>query len=51
MFRLVNVGGRPALEHAGGFYDVARLADDDSLATADGVPRPLRGAARARAAL
>ena len=34
MFRLVNVGGRPALEHAGGFYDVARLAADDSLATA-----------------
>jgi 2-keto-4-pentenoate hydratase/2-oxohepta-3-ene-1,7-dioic acid hydratase in catechol pathway len=34
MFRLVNVGGRPALEHAGGFYDVARLADDESLATA-----------------
>ena len=34
MFRLVNVGGRPALEHAGGFYDVARLADDNSLATA-----------------
>ena len=33
MFRLVNVGGRPALEHAGGFYDVARLAGDDSLAT------------------
>jgi 2-keto-4-pentenoate hydratase/2-oxohepta-3-ene-1,7-dioic acid hydratase in catechol pathway len=31
---MVNVGGRPALEHAGGFYDVARLADDDSLATA-----------------
>ena len=34
MFRLVNVGGRPALEHAGGFYDVARLAGDSSLATA-----------------
>ncbi len=34
MFRLVNVEGRPALEHAGGFYDVARLADDDSLSTA-----------------
>jgi 2-keto-4-pentenoate hydratase/2-oxohepta-3-ene-1,7-dioic acid hydratase in catechol pathway len=34
MFRLVNVGGRPALEHAGGFYDVARLACDDSLARA-----------------
>ncbi len=34
MFRLVNVGGRPALEHAGGFYDVTRLADDDSLSTA-----------------
>jgi 2,4-diketo-3-deoxy-L-fuconate hydrolase len=34
MFRLVNAGGRPALEHDGGFYDVARLADDDSLATA-----------------
>ena len=34
MFRLVNVGGRPALEHAGGAYDVARLAEDDSLATA-----------------
>ena len=33
MFRLVNVGGRPALEHVGGFYDVARLADDESLAT------------------
>jgi len=34
MFRLVNVGSRPALEHAGAVYDVARLADDDSLATA-----------------
>lgn len=34
MFRLVNIGGRPALEHAGGYYDVARLAYDDSLATA-----------------
>ncbi|MGO9557677.1 MAG: fumarylacetoacetate hydrolase family protein [Acidimicrobiales bacterium] len=34
MFRLVNVRGRPALEHAGGLYDVARLAGDDSLATA-----------------
>jgi 2-keto-4-pentenoate hydratase/2-oxohepta-3-ene-1,7-dioic acid hydratase in catechol pathway len=34
MFRLVNVGGRPALEHEGGFYEVARLADDRSLATA-----------------
>jgi len=33
MFRLVNVEGRPALEHAGAFYDVARLAGDDSLAT------------------
>ena len=32
MFRLVNAGGRPALEHDGGGYDVARLADDDSLA-------------------
>ena len=34
MFRLVNVGGRPALEYEGSFYDVARLADDPSLATA-----------------
>ncbi len=34
MFRMVNVGGRPALEHAGDFYDVAKLAEDDSLATA-----------------
>ena len=34
MFRLVNVGGRTALEHDGGWYDVARLAGDDSLATA-----------------
>jgi len=34
MFRLVNVEGRPALEHAGSFYDVARLAGDGSLATA-----------------
>ena len=33
MFRLINVGGRPALEHAGDIYDVARLADDDSLVT------------------
>ncbi len=34
MFRLVNVGGRTALEHAGGWYDVAALAGDDSVATA-----------------
>jgi len=34
MFRLVSVDGRPALEHEGGYYDVARLADDASLATA-----------------
>ena len=34
MFRLVNAGGRPALEHAGGYFDVARLADDASLSTA-----------------
>lgn len=34
MFRLVNVGGRPALEHAGGWYDLAELAGDDSLTTA-----------------
>ncbi len=33
MFRLVTVGGRPALEHAGGWYDVAGLAGDESLAT------------------
>ena len=29
-----DVGGRPALEHDGGWYDVARLAGDESLATA-----------------
>ena len=34
MFRLVNAGGRPALEHDGGYYDVARLAGDESLVTA-----------------
>lgn len=34
MFRLVNVAGRPALEHAGGYYDVARLAGDESLSSA-----------------
>ena len=34
MFRLLNVEGRPALEHAGGYHHVARLADDDSLVTA-----------------
>ena len=34
MFRLVNVGGRAAFEHAGGVYDVARLAGDESLSTA-----------------
>ena len=34
MFRLVNVQGRPALEHDGAYYDVARLADDASLSSA-----------------
>lgn len=31
MFRLVNVGGRSALEHDGGWYDLAALARDESL--------------------
>ena len=34
MFRLVNVGGRSALEHAGGWYDLAGLTGDESLAAA-----------------
>src|SRR5579863_6271016 len=34
MFRLLSVGGRTALEHAGGVYDVARLAADESLSSA-----------------
>jgi 2-keto-4-pentenoate hydratase/2-oxohepta-3-ene-1,7-dioic acid hydratase in catechol pathway len=32
MFRLVNVNGRSALEHAGEWYDLARLANDATLA-------------------
>lgn len=32
MFRLVNVQGRAALDHDGGWYDLARLVDDPSLA-------------------
>jgi len=34
MFRLLSVGGRAALEHAGGVYDVARLSADASLSSA-----------------
>jgi 2-keto-4-pentenoate hydratase/2-oxohepta-3-ene-1,7-dioic acid hydratase in catechol pathway len=34
MFRLVNVEGRPALEHGGNVFDVARLAGDASLTSA-----------------
>jgi 2-keto-4-pentenoate hydratase/2-oxohepta-3-ene-1,7-dioic acid hydratase in catechol pathway len=34
MFRLVGVGGRAALEHDGGWYDLARLAEDESLSDA-----------------
>lgn len=34
MFRLVNVGGRTALEHEGGWHDLARLAGDESLRAA-----------------
>ncbi len=32
MFRLVNVHGRAALEHDGGWHDLARLAGDETLA-------------------
>jgi 2,4-diketo-3-deoxy-L-fuconate hydrolase len=32
VFRLINVGGRAALEHQGAWFDLARLADDPSLA-------------------
>jgi 2-keto-4-pentenoate hydratase/2-oxohepta-3-ene-1,7-dioic acid hydratase in catechol pathway len=32
MYRLINVAGRAALDHDGGWYDLARLADDESLA-------------------
>jgi 2-keto-4-pentenoate hydratase/2-oxohepta-3-ene-1,7-dioic acid hydratase in catechol pathway len=35
MFRLVNVDGRAALEHDGGWYDLARLAGDAALAEPD----------------
>jgi 2-keto-4-pentenoate hydratase/2-oxohepta-3-ene-1,7-dioic acid hydratase in catechol pathway len=31
MFRLVNIDGRAALEHHGGWHDLARLAADESL--------------------
>lgn len=34
MFRLVNVGGRTALEHEGAWYDLAHLAGDESLSAA-----------------
>jgi 2,4-didehydro-3-deoxy-L-rhamnonate hydrolase len=42
MFRLVNVNGRSALEHDGEWYDLAGLADDESLAD------PLAAVARHR---
>lgn len=32
MFRLINVGGRAALDHDGAWFDLARLADDPALA-------------------
>lgn len=32
MFRLINVAGRAALDHEGGWYDLARLAGDEALA-------------------
>ena len=32
MFRLVTIAGRAALDHEGGWYDLARLAGDPSLA-------------------
>jgi 2,4-didehydro-3-deoxy-L-rhamnonate hydrolase len=32
MYRLINVAGRAALDHDGHWYDLARLAGDDSLA-------------------
>ena len=32
MFGLLNVGGRAALEHDGGWYDCARLSGDETLA-------------------
>jgi len=32
MFRLVNVGGRAALEHDGSWYDLATVSGDDALA-------------------
>jgi len=51
MFRLVNVEGRPSLEHAGGFYDVARLADDESLARATACLARFEELQRARPAL
>ncbi len=35
MFRLLDVGGRPALEGDGTWHDVARLSGDASLATAE----------------
>jgi 2,4-diketo-3-deoxy-L-fuconate hydrolase len=34
VFRLLNIGGRAALEHAGGVYDVARLAAEESFSNA-----------------
>jgi 2-keto-4-pentenoate hydratase/2-oxohepta-3-ene-1,7-dioic acid hydratase in catechol pathway len=42
MFRLVNVNGRAALEHDGGWYDLAELAGDAALAD------PLAAVARFR---
>lgn len=42
MFRLVNVNARAALEHAGGWYDLATLAGDTALAD------PLTAVARHR---
>jgi 2-keto-4-pentenoate hydratase/2-oxohepta-3-ene-1,7-dioic acid hydratase in catechol pathway len=42
MFRLVNVNGRAALEHDGGWYDLAELAGDVALAD------PLAAVARFR---
>jgi len=34
MYRLINVKGRPALEHEGAWFDVAKLAGDERLDTA-----------------
>src|SRR5271166_1199284 len=34
MYRLINVGGRSALDHEGGWHDVARLSGDERLSSA-----------------